>query len=39
MRAMGKAMFDESKAKTLDVLAEIIGTDPTTLRTQAARAA
>lgn len=39
MRAMGKQAFEDSKGKVLDVLAGLIGTDPTTLRQQAARAA
>ncbi len=39
MRAMGKMRFEDSKQKCLDVMAGIIGTDPTTLRQQAGRAA
>ena len=39
MRAMGKPAFEDSKQKVLDVLAELVGTDPTTLRQQAGRAA
>lgn len=39
MRAMGKKRFQESKDAVLRIVSELIGTDPTTLRQNAARAA
>lgn len=39
MRAMGKKTFQASKDSVLRVIAELIGTDPATLRENAARAA
>lgn len=39
MRAMGKKEFQESKDKVLDVIAEMIGTTPDTLKQNAGRAA
>jgi hypothetical protein len=37
-RAMGKRDFQESKDKVLDVIAALIGTDPTTLAAHAGQA-
>lgn len=39
MRAMGKKTFQESKDAVLRIVSELIGTDPTTLRQNTARAA